>query len=735
MNTDFSQALLKKKLSENKINESISLLKEAVLANIAVSPRTSRLLAELEVQEQTYRHMSEWLFSGYPDPEREDVYQKIVESLTQIGEELAFLLTINELGVYYAERRSEKISPVSLKDLVESYLDVSSKLEKADEAQIPMPQLKARKEEKLSKIFRKTWIMGFNEKEDLEFISTLFEEDHDYELMCMIVGGLTMGVLQYYDRSKLEALMRYYEILCSRDGDERVQARLLVGIVLVMHRWREEIRNDIRLKLRFGLWNDSIVNHVRLNDVILTLIKTKDTDRVAKKIKEDLLPALMKTSPEIMRKLKEGNGVLDMSEFEENPEWEKFLKESGLQSKLMELNEMQMAGMDVMMQAFAQLKSFPFFHDAANWFLPFSEDHSAVSRFKAYSNESLRRVLGDEMGFCEGDKYSFVLSLISMPSERAMAISAQMEAGFEQMKEELKSEMLRRKKSEFTTEIVKYARDLYRFFRLYPRRRDYPKVFAEAIDFRTIPFIGEMMTGKKMLESVGQFYFSAGYYSEALSMFENLALLEHKDRPLLEKIGYCYQVGGDYKSALENYEKADLFSSDSEPTSMWLLKKMALCNKVLGNNEAATELYKQAVERDPEDVRMRLNLGHLLLNMGRTEDALKEYYTADYHNPGNKSTKRSIVRGEMKAGNLEKARRNLDRLLEGEFTPYDRQLGGHLAYLEGNLREALPHYRASKEENVTEDELRTTLAKEMEFLQGDRFDSLAFGILLDEMLK
>lgn len=734
MNSNFSQNQLKQLLSEGQLRESISYLREAVGA-LQNNQKTIRLLADLDVCEQIYHHMSEWLFNGYPDPTREEEYGKLKQKIEYIGEELAFQLTYNELGLFYAERRNESISPVSLQELITEYQRVIQKIRRAEEELQKMPQLRSRREELLSKIFRKAWILDYNATDELDFIISSIDQEIDTELMAMLISGLSFGALQYYDRSKLEALLTMYDRISDSFGDERLLARLLVSIILIMHHWRDKIKDDKQLKDRFLFWSESIINYTRLRDVILTLIKTKDTDRVAKKIKEDLLPALMKTSPEIIKKLKEGNGMLDMSEFDENPEWEKFLKESGLQSKLMELNEMQMAGMDVMMQAFAQLKSFPFFREASNWFLPFSEEHSAVSKFKAYANDSLRRVLGDELGFCDGDKYSFVLSLISMPPEKAMGLSSQMEAAFEQMNEEIKSEMLHRKSSVFNTEITKYSRDLYRFSRLYPRRREYPKVFSEVLDFREIPFIGPMMTEPEVLEAVGQFYFSTGYYSEALSLFENMAMLDKKDRPLLEKIGYCYQVAGDYAHALENYEKADLFSSDAYPTSLWLLKKLALCHKILGNNEESASYYSKAIQKDPTDLKMRLNYGHLLLNMDRTEEALKEYNYVHYQDAQHANALRSLVRGEMKAGAFDKARKHLDQLLEKELTIFDRGLAGHLSFLEKDYRTAILHYRASRDNNVSSREHRINLQKEMAFLQGGAFDSTSFSILLDEVFR
>ena len=735
MAQSFSITTLRNLLEARRLNEAMELLKGTLLNSVNIVANASRILSELDSLAVTYRYMTEFMISGKADDGREREYGRIVEKLEEIGKEVDFALSINNPGAYYEARRIDAIHPESVQNVLEAYRNTAKKLRFANEANMDIPNLKKKKEELLSNIFRKVWIMGPDRREENEAILAIADEDFDFEMMCEVVAGLMLGMLQYYDRRKLLTLITLYNKLSVRPGTEKLQARILLSIVIILDYWKIEIEKDAELgRTIHQLFNDEKEGK-RLKDVVLMLIKTKDTDRVSKKIKEDLMPALMNSSPEIMRKLREGSGAVDLSEFEENPEWEKFLKESGLQNKLMELNEMQMAGMDVIMQAFAQLKTFPFFRNPANWFLPFLDDHSALAHFKAYNNEALTNILGESLGFCDSDKYSFVLSLCSMPAERAMALSSQLEAGFEQMKEELKSNSLFKKQSEFSMELISYARDLYRFFRLYPKRREYPKIFAEMIDFRNLPFVGSKLTTPETLEETANFFFGTGYYKEALSLYENMALLSSSDRPLFEKIGYCHQVRGDYERALENYEKADLFSSDADPASLWLIKKIALCNKVLGNTKEATEYYRRAMEKDPADAKLKLNFGHLLLKQGNAQGALKTYYSVHYEQPDNKQAIRSVARGEMKNGNLENALTYIDKLLKNDPSTYDIKLAAHQAYLSGNYEDAVRQYVCSLDEETPMEEQRKEMEEEMRFLQDGDFDPIAFSLVMDEVQK
>lgn len=79
----------------------------------------------------------------------------------------------------------------------------------------------------------------------------------------------------------------------------------------------------------------------------------------------------MKLRPEILKKLREGGGEIDAAMLENNPEWEELLDRNGLTKKMQELSEMQSDGADLMMVTFSNLKQFPFFNKAVNWFLPF----------------------------------------------------------------------------------------------------------------------------------------------------------------------------------------------------------------------------------------------------------------------------------------------------------------------------------------------------------------------------
>lgn len=111
---------------------------------------------------------------------------------------------------------------------------------------------------------------------------------------------------------------------------------------------------------------------------------------------------------------------------EKNPEWKKELEESGLGKKLQEYSNLQMEGADVFHSTFSGLKSFPFFSELGNWFLPFDPSYSEIANLfpDESKNSLLKTAILDSGHMCNSDKYSFCLSLAQIPqAQREMMMS------------------------------------------------------------------------------------------------------------------------------------------------------------------------------------------------------------------------------------------------------------------------------------------------------------------------
>jgi hypothetical protein len=129
--------------------------------------------------------------------------------------------------------------------------------------------------------------------------------------------------------------------------------------VVLLNREKFSASNDVKNRIALLLENDTVKRLVK--KIQLQLIKSKETERITRKLNEDILPEMMKLSSKIGNNLDPNELINDLKENEINPEWEGYLKESGISDKLKEINNLQLEGSDVMMGTFSNLKTFPFF--------------------------------------------------------------------------------------------------------------------------------------------------------------------------------------------------------------------------------------------------------------------------------------------------------------------------------------------------------------------------------------
>ena len=162
-----------------------------------------------------------------------------------------------------------------------------------------------------------------------------------------------------------------------QQGDDSVSVSALCAVVIALLKYHDRL-TDRKLLNQIDALKDMPQWHKDVKMIYMQLVKSCDTERVSRKMRDELLPEMMKLRPDLSQKIKDNMGAMDISTFDENPEWQEILENSGIADKMKELTEMQEEGSDVFMSTFAQLKSYPFFAKVANWFLPFYVEHSEV---------------------------------------------------------------------------------------------------------------------------------------------------------------------------------------------------------------------------------------------------------------------------------------------------------------------------------------------------------------------
>lgn len=693
-----------------------------VIEGMAREAAALKELDEVKRLRDNYGYMLKFMAEGMDDPQRVRMHKEMVETLRSLADSVVRLSrSVSEPDYYSSTLRLVNVRKDSFSDLCAQYSSALSDSTLAEISGNGDFEPRRKKEELLDRLFSFVYT-SIGNREDYRAISRAINEaSYDSDFNMQMVSALTLGLLAFYDRQKFLALLEIYEN--ASEADDKLAARALVGIVLVLSRYPHRIGDDEAIFTRMSLWLDSDVAYRNLRETVRAIISTRDTDRIASKLKDEVIPELMKIRPDLMKKIGEIQSDPDSSFMENNPEWEEMLDKSGLTKKMQELSELQSDGADVMI-----LKQFPFFREASNWFLPFTLSHSSLASLP----EDLRNLI-DSMSEFSGamphsDMYSLSFAMKQLPMTQRTMMGGQLSAQMEQMRAELAEKRLKMSSLDFNIEVVRSVRDLYRFFRLFRAHRDFQDPFENPLDFMNLPIVGEMMAREEMLEIAGEFYFKRGYYREALPAFQSLSEKRPDDPVIYEKIGFCQQQLRNYSKAMEAYSKAELLHTPGP----WLLRRIAVTAKRLGDYDMAAEYYDRCLDCDPENLSLIMSAGHNALQAGNISSALAHYYHANYLQPDDVKILRALGWLELLNGNFAKSADFYARVPEGDQSSADHLNRGHALLLAHDIKVAVKEYRLA----IGDDKAAFINAFEGDIptLEPLGLDSREAHILLDALL-
>lgn len=711
-------------IRDKRIFEAISLLKSEITAI-----GNSRMADALANVENTYSYMIDFMLGGNPDSSRADILNDIINRLHSINDSvLRESLKPAGSSSYYSALRMTDFSGSRLRPLLDSYFDAYATASLAALAGSDDKEVFKRKEECLNSLFDYTFSISDSSDEFDQLSDAVTSPSAPYELQAQIVSALTLGLNFFYSKKALNTLIDIYE----KKINDKIAVRALTGIVLTLALYPYRVSIDKKTTDRLSLWKDSIITYRQLREVVRNIVFTRDTDRVADKMKNEVIPEIMKLKPGFMQKLRDSG--LDAEGFpSDNPEWEEILEKNGVADRLREISDLQAEGADVMMTAFSQLKSFPFFNRLSNWFLPFDCNHTELKLSEETHRGALETLLSIEGMICDSDRYSLALAMSRMPESQKNMMLSQVEANAEQLSEAVKEMKSKSSMPEFDIELLRYIRDLFRFFRLFRDKGSFRDPFSKPFDFVDLPVIGEMMKDPEVLHIASEFYFKRGFYKDALEILKALKDEDSSDSYYWEKRGYCNHALKNFDEALECYKKAELLKKPSR----WLTEKLAVLNRRLGNYSESAEYYASLLESDPDNVKLLFSLGDVLLSDNRLDDALRNFYHAEYLSPDSARIKRAVAWAEMLKGNIEKSRKYFSSLTENSKEPSDFINLGHLALLSNEVGYAENMYLKAIElhDDKSAASFRESFMADYKLLSGFGVDDATISILLDDITR
>jgi tetratricopeptide (TPR) repeat protein len=314
--------------------------------------------------------------------------------------------------------------------------------------------------------------------------------------------------------------------------------------------------------------------------------------------------------------------------------------------------------------------------------------------------------------FCNSDKYSFLLAFSMVMERIPQQLREMMERGeaavAEVMQEESRSAAYIRRM---------YLQDVYRFYRIYPRRSEFYNPFDR--DGDDYLFFANPVFTQTHLEpyfnEIAAFLIKQKRQGEAGLVLENMGAARRDFRfymmaGYLEQRGYfAFEMEG--ATDLSFYQKALELQPDNERA---LLGYARACFGEERYDEAL-EAYERLLTMQPDKRNYLLNRAVCLSRMKRYGDALKDLYRLNYETPGDQNVNRVLAWTLTCEGKYEQADKLYRDILAGNAENDDLLNYGYCLWLSGHVDDAADCFHRYLGE--TDGEPSEIIEKERELLE------------------
>lgn len=639
------------KLDERHLGEALELLQE--LANVLGD---WKLLDEVADVNSAYGLLLYYMEQGNNDPAREQQHTNFIATCYNIAEKAA---QTERALVTGTSARMRSISEI-LKDM--------ENLELKNITSEPCEEDANKHVELYTELFNASYdSFLWNDEaaaQAQEVIDSALIAENDKILMA---SGLFINCLQAFDARKIIFFADNYSTATS----SMLRIRMLVAVAFTLYTYRNRLfaYPAITSKLKDLCNNPRFTTDMQnLQKLIIESLSTHEVDR---KMREEIIPAMLKSHNFNPEKF----GIDSLEEISEsNPEWKNFEQQVG------KLAELEAAGADIYYSTFSTLKRYPFFNNAANWLYPFEENHPGIPKqIRKTGLKGIANALLKSDVLCDSDKYSFCMLTTQMTDGQVNMIISQLPemGGYDTAIAQTSESTCRN-----------YLRNLFRFFYLYSGKSKPANPFETDMSLLDCNELAEAFKDKTEINKISAYAIKKGKYDMAISF---LLLSETKgfaDSEVYQELGFCYQKKKSYFDAIAAYEKANALSGDSK----WTLQHLAQTNRIVGNYKDALNYYRLLETAKGEDAKIAFRCGECLVHLESYDDAMHEFFKAEYLNPDMTAATRAIAWCSILTDDIKQARKYYDKLLLKEEQGEDLLNAGHAAWIDGDTKAAVELY-------------------------------------------
>ena len=653
------------KLDERHLGEALELLQE--LANVLGD---WKLLDEVADVNSAYGLLLYYMEQGNNDPAREQQHTNFIATCYNIAEKAA---QTERALVTGTSARMRSISEI-LKDM--------ENLELKNITSEPCEEDANKHVELYTELFNASYdSFLWNDEaaaQAQEVIDSALIAENDKVLMA---SGLFINCLQAFDARKIIFFADNYSTATS----SMLRIRMLVAVAFTLYTYRNRLfaYPAITSKLKDLCNNPRFTTDMQnLQKLIIESLSTHEVDR---KMREEIIPAMLKSHNFNPEKF----GIDSLEEISEsNPEWKNFEQQVG------KLAELEAAGADIYYSTFSTLKRYPFFNNAANWLYPFEENHPGIPKqIRKTGLKGIANALLKSDVLCDSDKYSFCMLTTQMTDVQVNMIISQLPemGGYDTAIAQTSESTCRN-----------YLRNLFRFFYLYSGKSKPANPFETDMSLLDCNELAEAFKDKTEINKISAYAIKKGKYDMAISF---LLLSETKgfaDSEVYQELGFCYQKKKSYFDAIAAYEKANALSGDSK----WTSQHLAQTNRIVGNYKDALNYYRLLETAKGEDAKIAFRCGECLVHLESYDDAMHEFFKAEYLNPDMTAATRAIAWCSILTDDIKQARKYYDKLLLKEEQGEDLLNAGHAAWIDGDTKAAVELYSRAYAELKREEFLK-----------------------------
>lgn len=642
----------------------------------------------VEAVRADFQLMTDYWRRGYKDPQLNGLYDNLLRRMYVIYANAA-------LG--YAVGHSSYLSSVymrltltardwsvqSLKESLEAHVSEVAMLELEPENKRgeKRKEIFRRHHQLMSEWFDNIWLSTiWTDGQASAIEELLLSPTIDVRDQQLLVSGIMIAAINYFDVAKFRTLLHVYR----QASDETVRQRALVGWVMSLRNsvpvllYREDLKEMETL-----LEDEKVCEElVQLQEQIIFCINAEKDNQT---IQKDIMPDLLKNSN--FRVTRHGIEEIEEDSLEDilHPDAEERRMEQ-MEESFQKMQQMQKQGSDIYFGGFSQMKRFSFFQDICNWFVPYYTDHPGISELmERFQKNRFLQTIVSVGPFCNSDKYSFLLAFSQVMERIPEQLRQMMEAGeaavTEVMQEESRSAAYIRRM---------YLQDIYRFYRIYPKRGDFYDPFdRESADYIFMAHPAFMRTHlEPYFNEVAAFMIKQKLYEEAGMVLENCGEARRDFRYYM-MAGYLVQHGyfqfeGEELTDRYFYQKALEFQPDSERALLGYARALFR----MENYEEALGIYDRLLTIQPGKRNYLLNRAVCLSKLKRFADAQKDLYRLNYEMPDDQHVNRVLAWTLTCDDKFEQADRIYGTLLGGNPAPEDLLNYGYCLWLRGHVDDA-----------------------------------------------